>query len=297
MEGSSGVASTGGAPGGASTGMAESSTGAAAFMGWGDDWRRRIAGENQDELKRLERFQGPENIYQSYRELEKRLSAGELKPTLKKDATPEEVARWRQEAGIPTKPEEYKITMPAGRKPPAEDDAFLNSFLKGAHEANFTQGQVDQAIKSFYAEVDRQEQTISEAEKAAEQATEDALRKEWGQDYRPNKAMAEALLDRAPAGFRDRFMNGYLADHTPIKASPEAWKWLVQMEREINPAATVVPGASGDVGKTITAELTELKMLMANQDSKYWKGPESEALQERYRQLIDAETRMKERAA
>jgi hypothetical protein len=91
-------------------------------------------------------------------------------------------------------------------------------------------------------------------------ATEDKLRQEWGADYRTNKAMAEALLARAPAGFRDRFMNGYLADHTPIKADPaESWKWLVQMEREINPAATVVPGATGDLGKTIEAELTDLR--------------------------------------
>jgi hypothetical protein len=109
--------------------------------------------------------------------------------------------------------------------------------------------------------------------------------------------MAEALLSRAPQGFRDRFMNGYLADHTPIRASAEAWKWLVQMEREINPAATVVPGASGDVGKTIEAEIIELKKLMGNENSKYWKGPEAEKLQARYRELIAAQGKLQAKAA
>lgn len=301
------AASTGGAP--ASTGMAAStgsaSTGAAAstaaaFMGWGDDWRTRMVSGSTDperEVKQLERYESPEQVWRKARELERKMSAGELRTALPKDARPEEVARWRSENGIPAKPEEYKINMPAGRQPPKEDDAFLKAFLTSAHGSNFTQGQVDAAVSSFYSEVDRQEQAIGEAEKKAEMATEDQLRKEWGPDYRPNKAMAEALLARAPAGFRDRFMNGYLADHTPIRASAEAWKWLVQMEREINPAATVVPGASGDLGKTIETELADLKKMMGNQNSEYWKGPKAQANQARYRDLLTAQEKLKARAA
>ena len=108
--------------------------------------------------------------------------------------------------------------------------------------------------------------------------------------------MAEALLTRAPAGFRDRFMNGYLADHTPIKASPEAWKWLVQMEREINPTASVMPGATGDVGKSIATELQDLRAMMGNRQSAYWKGEKAEANQARYRQLLEADAKLKAKA-
>jgi len=295
--GGGGSTGAGGSTGGGGyQGGAGGSTGAAA-SGWGDDWRQRLAGGDAEELKRLERFQGPENVYRSYRELESRMSRGELKPVLAKDATPEEQARWRAEAGIPTKPEDYKITLPEGRKPPAEDDAFLASFKKSAHEANYTQAQVDNAVRSFYAEVDRQEQAMTAAEKAAETAAEDALRKDWGNDYRVNKNMAEALLARAPAGFRDRFMNGYLADRTPIRASPDAWKWLVQIEREINPASTVVPNTGGDLGKTIDAEIAELKKQMgaprgSPESKKYWE----EGGEARYRQLIEAKGKMAARS-
>jgi hypothetical protein len=292
-----GAASTGGV---ASTGTGGGSTGVAVITGWGDDWRTRIVAGSTDvekELKQVERYESPEQIWKKARELERKMSAGELHTALKKDATPEEVTNWRKENGIPAKPEDYQITMPAGRQPPKEDDAFLKSFLKSAHESNYTQVQVDRAVASFYEEVDRQMQAVSEAEQAAEQATEDKLRQEWGADYRANKSMAEALLARAPAGFGDRFMNGYLADHMPIKASTEAWKWLVQMEREINPAATVVPGVGGDLGKTIAAELTDIKTLMADPNSKYWKGPAADGMQERYRQLIEADGKIKAKAA
>lgn len=298
--------STGGGGGssgaGGSTGTGGSTGGGgstAQAMGWGDDWRTRMAAGSTDpasEIKQLERYESPEQVWRKARNLEVKLSSGELKTALPKGASPEERARWRTENGIPAKPEDYKINMPAGKQPPKDDDAFLKAFLKSAHDSDMSQAHVDASINSFYAEVDRQAVAVGEAEKAAEVATEDRLRQEWGVDYRGNKAMAEALLARAPAGFRDRFMNGYLADHTPIKASSEAWKWLVQMEREINPAATVVPGATGDLGKTIADEITELKVKMGNPASDYWKGPKAEANQARYRQLIEADAKLKEKA-
>ena len=291
------MGSSGGSTGGGGSTFAST---AAAVMGWGDDWRTRMAAGSTDpekEATQLQRYESPEQIWRKARELEKRLSSGELRTTLRKDATSQEVAQWRKENGIPDTAEGYKITMPAGKEAPKEDDAFLKSFLKSAHEANYTQPQVDRAIASFYAEVDRQAELMTEAERDLEKKTEDALRLEWGADYRPNKAMAEALLDRAPQGFKQRFMNGRLEDGTPIKASAEAWKWLVQMEREVNPAATVVPGAGGNVGQTIEAEIAELKKLMGNPNSAYWKGPEAEKKQARYRDLVAAQSKLQAKAA
>jgi hypothetical protein len=307
------AASTGGAPastGGASTGAAAGgggggssaiyggspggnmSTGGA--VGGGDDWRQRMAGgsSNEKDVKQLERYESPDQVWKKARELETKLSAGELRPVLAANATVEETAAYRKAYGIPEKPEDYKITMPAGRQQPKEDDAFLKGFLTSAHKNHMTQAQVDASISTFYGEVDRLQEATSAAEEEAVQKTEDTLRQDWGADYRVNKAMAESLLSRAPAGFRDRFMNGYLDDHTPIKASPEAWKWLVQMEREINPAATVVPGAGANAGKSIADEIASLKTMMGDTQSEYWKGPNAEKNQARYRELIDAQERI-----
>lgn len=291
------VASTGSASTGqASTGAA--STGVA--FAWNEGWRDRMAAGSTDPAKdrqQLERYESPEQIWKKARELERKLSSGEMRSTLKPDATDAEKAQWRKENGVPETPKGYKVNMPDGREAPKEDDAFLNTFLASAHGAGYTQQMVDATIKVFYAEVDRQEREMTDAEARAKQSADEKLRAEWGSDYTINKQMAEALLARAPAGFRDRFVNGYLADHTPIGASPEAWKWLVQMEREINPAATVVPAGTTNIGQTIDAEITELKKLMGDKTSKYWRGPESEKLQQRYRDLISAQEKIKAKAA
>lgn len=294
-------ASSGGAPvsTGAPASGAPASTGAPSFA-WNEGWRDRLAGGSSDpekERKQLERYESPDQIWRKARELETKLSSGAYRSVLKADATDAEKTTWRKENGIPETAKGYKVNMPDGKPAPKEDDAFLNSFLTNAHASGYTQDMVDATVKVFYAEVDRQQEAMGEAEKKATEEADEALRKEWGSDYKANKSMAEALLARAPAGFRDRFMNGYLSDHRPIKASPEAWKWLAQMEREINPAATVVPGAGGDLGKTIEAELTDLKKLMGNSNSAYWKGPEAEKKQARYRDLVTAQEKMKAKAA
>lgn len=296
---STGMASTGAAStGAASTGYSGStaaSTGAQS-MGWGDDWRTRMAqgsSEAERDVKQLERYESPEQVWKKARELERRLSSGELRSTLKKDATAEEQARWRAENGVPAKPEEYAIKMPDGKAPPKDDDQFLDAFRKAAHASHYTQAQFDNAVSAFYQEVARQETAVREAEVDLERKTEDQLRADWGADYRVNKAMAEQLLSRAPAGFRDRFMNGYLSDRSPIKASAEAWKWLVQLEREINPAASVVPGAGGDPGKTIADELESIRKVMRTDRKTYDK---DEKMQERYRQLLVAQAKITAKA-
>lgn len=281
----------------ASTGA---STGAAASSGgftWGDGWRQNlIAGSTFDpeqENKRLERYESPGQIYRSYRELESRVSSGEYKRQLPKGATAEETAKWRQENGIPAKAEDYKITMPAGKEPPKDDDGFLNAFRKSAFDSNYTQAQFDHAVQTFYAEVDRTLQATSENDKLAEAKMQETLRNEWGGDYKVNMAMAEGLLSRAPAGFRDRFMNARLDDGQLIKADPEAWKWLVQLEREINPTATVVPGYGADAGKNLEAEIADIEKFMRENRAAYNK---DEAKQKRLRDLYAARDSQKKRA-
>jgi hypothetical protein len=278
----------------ASTGV-PASTGA-QMMGWGDDWRQRLAAgstNSERELQQLARYESPEQIWRKARELEARMSAGEFKTALKAGASADELARWRAENGIPSEAKGYKLNLPQG-KDPKEDEDFINAFLKSAHEANYTQAQVDTALKGFYAEVDRQEHALTEAEGLSVKKTEDLLRTKWGADYSVNRNLAEAFLSRAPAGFRDRFWNGYLADHMPIRAAPEMWEWLVQAEREINPAATVLPAGATNLGQTIEAELTQMRQWMAAPKGsadyqKYWG---DEKMQARYRQLIDAQEGM-----
>ena len=66
---------------------------------WSDDWRSKMAGGDAKEAKRLERFASPKEVFKSYRAFETRLSSGELKSALPKDAKPEQLTAWRAENG------------------------------------------------------------------------------------------------------------------------------------------------------------------------------------------------------
>ena len=68
---------------------------------WSDDWRSKMAGGDAKEAKRLERFASPKEVFKSYRAFETRLSSGELKSAMPKDAKPENLTAWRAENGIP----------------------------------------------------------------------------------------------------------------------------------------------------------------------------------------------------
>lgn len=282
----------------------EASTGGAAASGeeafaWNEGWRTQMAAGSTDsdkELKQLERYESPEQIWRKAREFESKLSSGGWQMKLAEDASDEDVTQWRKDNGLPAEAKDYAINMPEGREKPPEDDAFLKGFLESAHKNNYSQAQVDGALGTFYAQVDQQIQAQAESDATVAKETEDLLRKDWGGDYRANRSMAEAVLSRAPEDFRDKFMNGRTEEGQLFKTIPDAWKWLVQLEREINPAATVVPGQTGDLGKTIEAEINDLKSQMGSPNSKYNKGPESAGLQQRYRDLIDARDQMKAKA-
>ena len=72
---------------------------------WPDNWRQEMAGGDEKELKRLERMKAPTDVYKSYRELEKLKSSftpPPKRPTA--DSSPEEVAAYREAAGLPADP-------------------------------------------------------------------------------------------------------------------------------------------------------------------------------------------------
>lgn len=260
---------------------------------WGDDWRQRMAGEDPNEQKRLDRFNSPADVFRSYREIEKRLSSGELKSSLKTGATPEEVKAWRAENGIPETPEGYKLELKNGLVVGETDKPLVEAFLKSAHAQNLSNAQASAAVEWYFGTVQAQTEARVNADKQIALKAQDELRAEWGAEYRANINAATSLLDGAPAGLKDQFMRGRLADGTPIGSSVAALQWLAQIARELNPAATVVPGAGANTAGAIDSEIEGLEKKMKDRGSDYWKGPNAEKNQARYRELVSARERMR----
>src|SRR5206468_684958 len=104
---------------------------------WPDDWRAKLAGDDKAFLKRLERFTDPAAVAKSYRELETKVSAPKVNAP-PADASPEQVAAWRKDQGLPETPDAYisGLEMPDGVVFGDADQPVLQKFAATAHEMN-----------------------------------------------------------------------------------------------------------------------------------------------------------------
>ena len=251
---------------------------------WPDDWRQRSAKGDDKRLKLLERYASPEAAMEALVNAQEKLRTTRANPILKTDATTEEVATWRTENGIPSSPEEYDISLPDGLVIGETDKPLVDGFLKNAHEANMTPAQVKQSLAWYYAEQDRQREALTERDIQNRSESEEMLRAEWGADYKRNATIANQFLDSAPKGLKDRIMGARLADGSPMGNDPQFLNFLVNMSREMNPVASVMPGSGGNVMQAMEAEISALEGKM--KDSVAWHRDKKS--QARYMELINA---------
>lgn len=262
----------------------------------GEDWatlRVKYAKGDEKLEKRLSRYSSAEAAIDALIAAQNKIASGGLKEPLPKDATPEQLEAWRVDNGIPAKPEEYDLTLPDGRVIGEEDKVLVDEFLKSAHAQNMTPDQVKSTVGWYLAEQERQIEARHQQDAEEKEQGEGALREEWGSEYKLNLNLIGGLLDTAPEGVKDQFLGGRLADGTPIGNDAKTLRWLANLARTVNPTATVVPGAGGNAMQAIENEKADIEKLMGDRKSEYWKGPKAEAMQKRYRELVDVQGKMK----
>lgn len=255
---------------------------------WPDTWRQELAGDNEKELKQLERYQSPKDIWNKARALEQRLSSGELRSTLPKDATPEQVTQWRTENGIPEAPDKYDIKF-GGDGLPEADKTVIDGFLQTAHGKNLNNDQAKGVVDWYYQEVARLTEERQAKDVEFGKQAEDALRAEWGSDYRQNINMVSALVATAPADVADLIKGGRLANGDPLMSHPKVLQWLNGMAREINPVTTLIPNAGGNQTSAIEDEIKAIEDRMRTDRKGY---NEDEKMQARYRALLTAREKL-----
>jgi hypothetical protein len=261
---------------------------------WPDNWRTEIAGTDEKALKQLERYATPADIWKKASELEKKLSSGQVRSVLPKDATPEQVKAWRAENGLPESPDKYDLS---GIEITEADKPIVDEFLKAAHEANLSPDQAKAAIQWNRQHMQKMIEARTEQDRTLAMSTIDTLRSEWGQDFRVNMSVIGSMLDGAGEGMKDKILQARMPDGTPIGSSPEALKMFVSLAREINPMPTIVPPAGANISGAIDDEISKFNSMMGDKSSAYWKGPDAEKHQARYRELIAAKEKLKGRAA
>lgn len=260
---------------------------------WPADWRQNYAKDDVKKMERLQRYQSPAAAFDALFAAQSKISSGELKPVLGKNATPEEVADYRKSLGIPEAPDKYDLG-----KDVAISDAempLMSKLFKAAHDTNQTPEQVKASVKAW-----REVQTVVAEEMAQRDAkvmkdSEDALRAEWGLEFRKNINLIHGMLDGAGSQeLKDRVLQSRLPDGTPFASSPEVLKFLAGLALIQNPAGVVVPGSEANPLKGVDDEITRIEKVMREDRKTYNK---DEAMQSRYRELLGARETLKTRKA
>lgn len=296
----SAAASAGGAHGAdkGNAGGAEAGKGTPAGQAgaiWGEDWREQYSKEDTGRLNILKRYTSPAAALDALFAARQRIESGELKTQLPKDATPEQLAAYRTERGIPEKPEGYLEKLPEGFKIQDYNKDLASFIATNLHTINAPPEMVHQGIKIMSEWQDKQIEARVAADNTLKTTTEDALRADWGNDYRANIGSIHALLGGAPEEVSEAILQARTPDGNPLVGTPQVVRWLAQVSREMNPVSTIIPSANGSTSLAAAdTRIAEIEKYMRTDNAKYVK---DEKVQAEYRALIDARDTMKRRSA
>lgn len=281
-----------------------------------ENWRDELAGADKTLRSQLERFASPQAFAESWRHQQLRISSGELKEPAKPlpaNATPEQVTAWRKEQGLPDNAAAFvtNAKLANGMVPGADDKPLLDAFAEHAVKQGWTQDQFNANAAWYYEMQGRAAAAQAEADAAFHQTAVAELTQEWGgpQNFKANQNAIASLLDAYfPAdakietasgamSLKDAFLNARLPDGTVLGNNPAVLRGLVAAGREMNPIATLTGMSGADAAPALAKEKADIEKLMGDQASAYWRGPQAQQMQARYREIIDAEEKMKGRKA
>lgn len=258
---------------------------------WPDTWLERLSGGDEKVAKRLGRYSSVDEVGKALIAAQNRISSGELKPVLHKDASDQEIAAWRKEMGIPEKPDGYDLKFDSGLVIGKEDKPIIDGFLGAAHTLNLQNEQVKGAIEWYYAEQERQTEERVQLDDEQRVKCLDELNEQWGGNFRGEMNRINGVLNLFPESVREELKGARLPDGTGVFNHPDVMRAFAAISHELNPAGIHVPADGGDIMKGVDERIKEIEGYMQKHRSAYNK---DEGMQKEYRDLLEA--REKQRA-
>lgn len=249
-----------------------------------EDWRSRLSGGDEKILKYLGKFQSEAAFAADAKKKNDALLNKASAPKLPENPTPEELAAYRKEMGIPDKPEDYLTSLPNGLVVGDDDRPFVDQFLEKMHGVNAHPSVTAAALDAYYGIVEEQETAQAEADSNADMECVTALKDEWGADYKRNANVLRSFLGTMPESVAEAITQARGPDGKILSMNADVIKWLTGKALEENPLATVVPGFS-DQPKAIEDEIASIEKVMRENRPEYNR---DEKMQARYRELIEA---------
>lgn len=205
-----------------------------------DDWREKLAKGDEKKLARLKRYTSVEAALLAGFAAQDKIRSGDYKQAeLAEDATPEEKKAYYEERGIPVEAKAYDIPKVAGHQWTDADTPVLDSFKEIAHKAMLPQGAMNE-IAGWYARTlaaaqEAREQQIIALDSADREATTDALRSEFGAEFKPTLALMKRLLadpEHMGDGLGDLIAGARDANGHRLLNNPAMARFLAQRARD-----------------------------------------------------------------
>ena len=258
-----------------------------------ENWRELLAADNQDVLTELKRFKSPTDFANAHLETKRALRKGGLgsdEPAPDGEKDPEGLKKWREARGIPDDPAGYKLDEKVAKRLLDEDKPILETFQAAAHKANMPQSVID-FTSAWY--VDMMEQTAAHEanlDKEHGEAAEEALREEWGPDYKRNMQVAKRFSDSTIEGvnwFDARLPNDpeRFGDNAGKKLGsiPEVVKGLVELGLLKHGDGDFI---DGETSQKSDSRIAEIEQIIATDLTKY-----TPAMRKEYMELLAAKER------
>jgi hypothetical protein len=261
---------------------------------WGDDWRSKLAGGDEKKADRLKRYTTPDAVVDALIHVQNRISAGELRSILPKNATEEQLKKWREENGIPESPDKYDLKLSDDLVLDEAEMPNLKSFLEIAHKKGMDNTTVKELAKWHFDWVDAVNKQMIEQDRATALDVTGELRQSWGQDYQENMNRIHGLLDMAPAAVRENLMNGRMADGTLIGNSPAVLSWLADRARAEDPSGTLLGTKGGDTLQTVEDRIKQIEEMIRTNRREYNRNVE---VQKELRDLYESRATLQRRGA
>jgi hypothetical protein len=264
-----------------------------------ESWREDLAGDDKAFRKTLDRFDSPAALAKAYKELTVRLSSGDLKATKPPpdNATPEQLAAWRAEQGLPQSAAAYVdgLQLGDGTVTGEAEKAFLASFADEALKGRWTADQYNRAVRWYFDARDRLAAQRDHADAAFKHEASAGLMREWGHDYAANRNAIAQFFDRSfPENFTEALLTARLPDGRVLANHPIFNKAILEVAKSINPSGAMLPNAAGGGLSGVESRIAEIegKYMRAPHGSdlwkSYWTSDSGARMQQEYRGLLAA---------
>lgn len=251
---------------------------------WPDDWRAQMASGDARAARLLERYTSPDAVGKALMSAQQRIRSGDVKLRPGPEATDEQLAEWRLEHGIPETASDYEVPILLDGKYEDLDEfgkASIDAFRGTFHELHMPPEHADKIMSVANDVAVQQMERQAETDAMRQEETEDALRMDWGADYKKNIQLnAQFMQDRLGDSWQS-FVTARTPEGMRLADDPKFNKFINQIAR--SEGGTLLQRGETAAGHNVQARIEEIRKVMSTDYSKY----KREGLDVEYSKLLE----------